>query len=207
MTNPTRTPKIRPNQDKTGLSSVPCRAKQTQFPQARYGDKAIYIKCLADNWRTGPPRKQTQSNPIPGPSTHPRLYAASHLPHRAKQTQFPQPEIEGKSLPNRGLRRIPPQTTREKQTQSNLIAAGVLSAVERISCPPRPAVPGSPPGPCPEQSGARIDRMSVETHTKGSFCTGSGVILDKPTWMWSLGYPGASSGRPREGGSRDWNRL
>jgi len=31
MTNPTTTPNISPNQDKTGLSRVPRRAKQTQF--------------------------------------------------------------------------------------------------------------------------------------------------------------------------------
>ena len=139
---------------------------------------------------------------------------------RAKQTQFPQPEIEAKSLPNRGLRRIPPQTTREKQTQSNPIAAGVLiqplarsaapaesnGAVERISCPPRPAVPGSPPGPCPEQPGVRIDRMLLETHTTGSFCTDPGAAPDDPTCNLGSGRVPASLARPGEGGSKDWDR-
>ena len=113
--------------------------------------------------------------------------------HRAKQTQFHHPEIDRKGLSPKRLRRISPQTPRAKQTQSKPIP------------PPRPTTPVIPAGPSPEPPGASIDRMSLESHTKGSFCRSPDAAPDNPMWKLGLGGVPVSPARPGEGGSRDRN--
>jgi hypothetical protein len=215
MTNPTNTPKIWPNRDKTGPSGALSRAKRTQFPQAQSGGKRHNESDLEQNRRISRPPKQTQTNPIsPGILSPVERISASHQPHpssqisdlksaaptacavivRAKQTQFRQPETDDKIISHSGLQRISSQAACEKQTQT------------KPTLPPWPPTPGRLPGPCRERPGASIDRMSPETHTKGSFCTGPDAAPDNPTSNLGLGRVPASPARPGEGGSENWDR-
>ena len=64
----------------------------------------------------------------PGPQRRPQ-----GVINRAKQTQFPNDQNRSKTLLHNALKEFCPHSSAPKQTQSNPIAAGVLSVVEWIS--------------------------------------------------------------------------